>query len=150
MLEGGGGGRNVASLPWSSQFPWSADDPGNGDFPAKVRSNGPFPLFASLEFAFPGRAWVPPRSPPALSPPPRPALAALPSSPSFPLFAISLPVSDAYAAPSKCNSGICQNYFLKLPGRGGEVWMGGWLFNCNQLEFWLAEELGARAVPARR
>lgn len=58
-------------------------------------------------------------------PSPRPALAALPSSPSFPLFAISLPVSDAYAAPSKCNSRICQNYFLKLPGRGGRFgWRG--------------------------
>lgn len=27
---------------------------------------------------------------------------------------------------------------------------GGGLFNCNQLEFWLVEELGVQAVPAWR
>lgn len=115
-----------------------------------MHSNGPFPFLASLEFAFPGRAWVSPLAGGPF-PPPRPALVALPSSPSFPLFAISLPVSDAYAAPSKCNSGICQNYFLKLLGRRREVWMerGGYLTATNWSFGWL-EELGARAVPAWR
>lgn len=109
---------------------------------------GRFPFLLPWNLPFPAGPGCPPLAAGPF-PPPRPALAALPSSPSFPLFAISLPVSDAYAAPSKCNSGICQNYFLKLLGRGGEAWGGG-IFNCNQLEFWLVEELGARVVPARR
>lgn len=138
----------MAALPWSSQFPRSADDPGNGDFLAKVHSSGPFPFLLPRNLPFPAGSGCPPLTAGPF-PSPRPALAALPSSPSFPLFAISLPVSDAYAAPSKCNSRICQNYFLKLPGRGGRFGWGG-LFNCNQLEFWLVEELGVQAVPAWR
>lgn len=121
----------MAALPWSSQFPRSADDPGNGDFLAKVHSSGPFPVLLPWNLPFPAGSGCPPLTAGPF-PSPRPALAALPSSPSFPLFAISLPVSDAYAAPSKCNSRICQNYFLKLPGRGGEVWMeGGYLTATN-------------------
>lgn len=83
-----------------------------------------FPFLLPWNLPFPAGSVCPPLTAGPF-PSPRPALAALPSSPSFPLFAISLPVSDAYAAPSKCNSRICQNYFLKLPGRGGRFgWRG--------------------------
>lgn len=86
--------------------------------------------------------WGSPRPPPGLPPaPPFPAVpflpprcALFPSSPSFPLFAISLPVSDAYAGSIQTQQWDLPELFPKSrPGDGGAGWGRGGGINCNQL-----------------